>query len=178
MNNQTIIPGKPSYDIVSIKENIEGMAEAAAVLLYISICSSIIEYERFIKAKNIIRRILLAANNPYNSYMEFCERVLLFRNHLAGHHCLVVSDPVLWLKSNKGFGLTESWYASLKYVRISLPLNLHTYKALAEAALEIAEEPSSSNFDYWTRWFAAKHAYDELKLFRVFCSYYFKTSSK
>ena len=59
--------------------------------------------------------------------------------------------PSTWFKqaNEKGFIGTVKWMDSLKLKRKSIPLYRIELKALAEAVLEMTEDPTVANFRYW-----------------------------
>jgi hypothetical protein len=121
------------------------------------------------EARNIIKQYLAQATDPYKAYLAFCERVLLARQyiHRYARSSSYLPLPTEWLDQNNmsGFTGTKKWYERLLSVRASLPVYKIENKALAEAVLEMSEEPSADNFVYWRRYFIEKGASGLLQLF-------------
>lgn len=111
----------------------------------------------------------MLAKNPERAFLVFCQRVLLARQYVNKSPDRFVPLPSLWLDRNyeHGFAGTKNWYAEIKAIRDSLPSFKAELKALAEAALEFSEEPSTKNYQYWRQYFIEKQAPGLLNLFQV-----------
>lgn len=119
--------------------------------------------------KLYISEILGAAKNPLRGYRNFCQRVLLARQYVAKLPGRFIPIPSLWLdpEYQNGYRGTADWLNKILTVRESLPDFKIELKALAEAVLEIREEPSRKNFNYWRNYFVEKKAADMLSLFLI-----------
>jgi hypothetical protein len=119
------------------------------------------------EAKSAIKNYLLSATDAYQAYLVFCQRVLLTRQYINNSSNRYMPLPSHWLDKNNetGFAGTGKWYDKIKEVRASLPIYKIELKALAESILEMKEEPTASNFNYWRNYFIEKQAPGLLFLF-------------
>jgi hypothetical protein len=127
------------------------------------------EYERT-EARSHINEFLTNSRNPTRSFLQFCQRMIVARQHineLDSSVCL----PSLFLDSEnpEGFAKTKAWFDPIKELRRSLPNYKIELKALAEAILEVSEQPSLGNFRYWRSYFIDRQEPVLLELFTVFC---------
>lgn len=120
-------------------------------------------------SKEKIEEYLLLARNPEKAFLVFCQRVLLARQYVNKNAARFVPLPSLWLDRNYeyGFAGTKTWYDEIKAVRDSLPAYKAELKALAEAALEFSEQPTTQNYQYWRQYFIDKQMPGLLNLFQV-----------
>lgn len=118
-------------------------------------------------ARNRIREFLLACKTPTIGYKVFCQRVLLARYYVNNGENRYIPVPSIWLdKENPtGFTGTKEWYENIKAVRSSLPNYKAELRAFAEAILEMKEDPTSENFQYWRNYFIEKKMPGLLTLF-------------
>lgn len=115
--------------------------------------SSVFSFKEIEFAKQLIATYLLARESQERSYMALCQRVLIAREHLGA--AIQVEPPSRWLHpgNSECFAMTNAWYHQVEQMRQSLPLYKIELKAFAEATLEMAQEPTSSNFTYWKSYF-------------------------
>ena len=120
-------------------------------------------------AKARILEYLLLARCPRKAFIAFCQRVLLARYACITGKARMLSLPSEWLdRANaQGFVSTREWLQEIKAVRESLPGYKQEIKALAEAVLEFAEEPTIQNYQYWRSYFIEKGTPGLLNLFQV-----------
>jgi hypothetical protein len=120
-------------------------------------------------AKEKIEEYLLLSKNPEKALLIFCQRVLLARQYVNKSPDRFIPLPSLWLDRNYEFGFagTKNWYDEIKAIRDSLPAYKAEIKALAEAALEFSEEPTTQNYQYWRQYFIDKQTPGLLNLFQV-----------
>lgn len=115
-----------------------------------------------------IKLIYASSFNAYDSYVEFCQRMLLAMNYYPGQYCqtILCDKAPSWFRSEtEGYIKTRSLYEDLLAKRKQAP-SLHIqWKALAEAVLDITEIYSEEIAAYWTRWFKEREAEVEAKLF-------------
>jgi len=120
-------------------------------------------------SKEKIKEYLRKAITPEKGFRAFCERILLARFALLkkaeGHLPL----PSAWLdKSNTdGYCSTRIPYRHIRSMRASLPAYQAELRALAEAALEFGEEPTTRNYHYWRQYFIDRDAPGLLSLFQM-----------
>jgi len=114
-----------------------------------------------------IKHYISNTAEPYKGYLMFCQRVLMARQYLLNNPDKYVPVPTAWLCpcNFNGYVGTERWYTRLQEIRKSQPLFRHQYKALAEALLEMMEEPTSDNFHYWRGWFAERECHATMNVF-------------
>ena len=119
------------------------------------------------QAQSAIKNYLHSAPDVYQAYLVFCQRVLLTRQYINNSCNRYMPLPTHWLDRNNesGFTGTAKWYDKIKEVRASLPIYKIELKALAEAILEMKEEPTVANFNYWRNYFIEKKAPGLLFLF-------------
>jgi hypothetical protein len=119
------------------------------------------------EARSAIKHYLLSATDAYQAYLMFCQRVLLARQYITKSSNRYMPLPSHWLDKNNetGFAGTSKWYDKIREVRASLPIYKIELKALAEAILEMKEEPTAANFQYWRNYFIEKKAPGLLFLF-------------
>lgn len=159
--------------IYPAQENITGMTQAAwALSIIIFWPVSVFSEEEIKKTKKHIRQFLINAADPYKAYLEYCQRILLMRQYLLDNDGATIPElPSHWLQARHGFPISAIWFKTLQRVRTALPLYKHDMKALAEAVLEMTEDPTASNFNYWISWFKARNANDELMMFSMHCAF-------
>lgn len=172
--NKIQSPGKTGSHIVPIKENVKVLTNVAYTFTWIAFWSCTGYHPRQVsKAKSYIRRILLQSYDPYKAFIEFCQRIMLFREHMIENE--EVSPGVYistWLNEEDGYLGTESLFQELEKERIKTPLYKIELKGLAEAIFDMAEDPTEDNFNFWLNWLRLKLACNEICLFTMFVSYY------
>jgi hypothetical protein len=119
------------------------------------------------EALRMIRSFLIAEEDAEKAYMELAQRVLLTRQYLQYHASKYLPAPTQWLSPNNpnGFPGTRRWYEGMLQQRQKEPLYKITYKAFAEAILEMHIEPTAANFHYWRSYFLDRHCQALLNLF-------------
>ena len=129
--------------------------------------SCIFSEKEIAAAKLNIAALLLAAKNPTRSYNIFCQRVLLARQYVLASPTRFIPLPSVWLDNQNqlGFAGTKAWYLNIKKQRASLPNYKIELKALGIAVLEMSEDPTPKNFQYWKNYFVEKNAIGLLNLF-------------
>ena len=151
------------------KENLDILAGAGFAFA----CVTVFRTHPFDEATAIqigrtIASLFRNCNNPYDAYIEFCQRLLLALDEqpLLFRKMQLSKGALLWLRlHDEGYALTESMYQQLLEKRKRNALFKLKWKALAEAVLEITEEQSQERFEYWITWFRKRHASHELFLF-------------
>ena len=118
-------------------------------------------------SKQSIKEILQAAASPADAYHIFCQRVLLARQYVNSQPNRYIPLPSVWLyKENAtGFAGTREWYNNIRDTRAALPQYKIELKAFSEAVLEMSEDPSIPNFQYWSNYFKEKKMPGLLSLF-------------
>lgn len=118
-------------------------------------------------SKALIRQHLLQAPDAEAEYINMVQRILLTRRYLSGNSSRYVPTPAKWLdpQNANGFTGTETWFSNLETFRQKQPLFKITYKAFAEAILEMAIEPTATNFHYWRSYFIERNANTLANLF-------------
>jgi hypothetical protein len=124
------------------------------------------------EAKFYISQYILPAKNPRKAFLNFCQRVVLARQHIELLNTDFLSLPSLWLDSEneEGYAITREWLEGIKTLRFSLPSYQIGLRAIAEAVLEFSEEPTSKNFKYWRSYFIEHGEPVLLHLFGVYAS--------
>ena len=120
------------------------------------------------QATQHVHRFLMRHRNKYDAYFEFCQRILLTRQHITEHPEWLSGTPAFWFFDKSGFALSAGWFQEMEEKRKKDPLHLARYKALAEALLEMSEDASTYLFDYWINWFRISNADEELSIFLIF----------
>ncbi len=118
-------------------------------------------------AKTMIKNIISSSKTPVKTYKAFCQRVLLARQYVNNNPDRYIPLPTIWLDHENvtGYAGTESWYQNIQDIRASLPNYKNELKAFAEAILEMSEEPTTQNFQYWRNYFIDNKATGLLGLF-------------
>ena len=118
-------------------------------------------------AKHRIKEMLTVSKTPVKTYKAFCQRVLLARQYINNNPNRYIPIPTIWLDENNvtGYAGTAIWYDNILAVRASLPNYKTELKAFAEAILEMHEEPTTKNFQYWRNYFIDNKTTGLLTLF-------------
>lgn len=131
-----------------------------------------------LSAQHLLRNLILQSDEPYKKYLEVCQRVLLTRERMIHDRSFGISS-IPWRffnSSSKGYAVSAGWYEELLSARKQFPsLKLH-FRALAEAVLEFAGEPTAENFNYWREWFIANNLRDEWHLYAYCAAHFFSQS--
>ena len=109
---------------------------------------SVIEIET---AREFIHSFICNGVDPYANYMAYCQRVLMAYSYIKNENEKYIPLPSKWFdKANdKGFIGTSRWMEVLNIKRKAIPLYRIELKAMAEAVLEMNEDPTVRNFRYW-----------------------------
>lgn len=116
--------------------------------------------------KQILHYIIISPD-PYQGYLEFCQRMLLLDQYLESGETGSFSAPGLaWFSPycEMGFSPTEKMYRQIVAERGPSLFFVKQWKDLAEAILDITEFPCTENFEYWMNWFNERGEFDELFL--------------
>ena len=128
-----------------------------------------------------IYRIISNGSNPYDAYMEFCQRILLAVDYITRYQggALCKNCCVWFLPSCKeGYVKTGLMYERHLKRREKSPQWKKQWKPLAEAVLEMSEGHIDEKFEYWINWFEERKAHYELFIFmRAIEFQTFKTSA-
>lgn len=111
---------------------------------------------------------IIDEHDSYAAYIAFCERVLLARQYITGRPGRYAPAPSAWLDAHNqhGFNGTLRWHIQLAQRRKANPLHRLEWKALAEAILEITENPAAEHYEYWCIYFSERNQTQALALFR------------
>lgn len=135
-----------------------------STMLYFSFLFS---QHEIMKTKILIKRFLLCADDTYQGYVEFSQRIMLAREKMMkSKKPVLCSIPSIWMHPAfpDGFEATGRVYESLMSIRRSFPLCRIELRAVAEALLELSECPTHDNFRYWQRWFQERGMVQEMYL--------------
>ena len=124
------------------------------------------------EAKYYIKEWITGSKKPVKAFTNFCQRIILARQNIKSLSTDFLTLPSLWLdKENpEGYACTKDYLDEVKILRRSLPGFQIQIKALAEAALEFSETPTTENFVYWRNYFTEKNEPVLLNIFTVFCA--------
>jgi hypothetical protein len=160
------------------KENTELMVNTAWLLASGRLwpCSTFSDKEEQ-TSKKILRNFITQVMDPYQGYLEICQRVLLTEKQVrsvSGY--TIYKRPSRWLNSDskRGFGISRHWFEELQAKREKDPLYGHALRAFCEAILDMAEEPGCKNYNYWMTWFSKQSALEEHLVFRTWCARFFR----
>ena len=111
--------------------------------------------------------MLEASTNPTRCYNVFCQRVILARQYVLTSPVRYIPLPSVWLDKENALGFvgTKAWYLKIRDVRASLPNYKIELKAIGVALIELNENPTVRNFEYWKNYFIDKKATALLNLF-------------
>lgn len=120
-------------------------------------------------AKEKIFEYFSLAKDKRKAFVSFCQRVLLARYYVNGMKGRNMPLPSAWFdKDNEyGFVSTRKCFYEIRRVREALPSYKQEIKALAEAVLEFAEEPTVKNYQYWRGYFIEHKTPGLLSLFQM-----------
>lgn len=124
------------------------------------------------EAKYYIKEWITGTKKPLKAFTNFCQRIILARQNIKSLNTDFLTLPSLWLdKENpEGYASTKDLLDEIKALRHSLPGFQIEIKALAEAVLEFAEEPTNENFTYWRNYFNEKDEPVLLNIYTVFAA--------
>jgi len=148
--------------------NIDTLTDAAWNIAYTSLWNTEIFSKEEIKfARSWIKNFIMNTPDPYNAYLEFCQRVLMARRVAIDNQYTYIPAPTWYFSTGnaKGFAGTGPWFEKLMYYRKSFPLYRHQWKVLPEAILSMYEDNSASNFHYWRTWFIVRHFQSTVNVF-------------
>lgn len=141
--------------------SIDELVDTAWVFAHTALWNTSIFSNREIEeAKSQIHEQIVHSKNPEKAYSNFCQRVLLARLRLSNNLEKQVALPSIWLENDNpiGFSATKDWYDTIRAIRLSLPAYKAELKAFAEAILEMKQDASRRNFEYWKNYFIEKKA--------------------
>jgi hypothetical protein len=159
------------YDtgVLHEKEELELFAKAGWTFANVCLFYNQHFYDHELKrVRGQIYRFISNTNNPYDAYMEFCQRILLavdyFTKYQRGAFCM---NACVWFQPSckNGYAKTGSMYERLLKKREKNPSWKKQWKPLAEAVLEISEGHIDEKFEYWINWFEERKADYELFIF-------------
>jgi hypothetical protein len=118
-------------------------------------------------SKKLVKEFIAANKDSYKGYLAFIQRVLLTRQYITTNAGRFVPLPSFWLDKNNanGFTGTREWFEQLQSVRSSVPSHKIELKAFAEAILEMSEERTCRNYQYWRNYFIERKTPGLLNLF-------------
>jgi hypothetical protein len=122
------------------------------------------------KAREQILALIKKCADARKGFKAFCQRVLLAQQYLSRSDDRYLPLPTQWLHpgNEQGFAGTRNWLRRIEAARASLPCHRQERKAMAEAVLEMHEEPCSANYQYWRSYFIQA---GETKLLELFQQY-------
>ena len=125
-----------------------------------------LNYQEKVKMQRAIRDFIGGNCDYYLGYLEFCERILLLSQGFTQYkgHDLFAWET--WFDRGNYFDSTKRDYQLLLKKRTKDPELKKSWKALAEAVLEMQETPSPYILLYWENWFTERNAMEEFELFR------------
>jgi hypothetical protein len=151
-----------------IHTNIDKLTDAAWQIAYTSLWNTtIFSTQEVSHARSSIKQFILNAPNPYEGYLEFCQRALMARQVAINKGYFYMPAPTWWLspENPKGFAGTRPWFQKLMDTRKSFPLYRHQWKVLPEAILDMYEDNSACTFHYWRTWFIVRHFQSTVNVF-------------
>jgi hypothetical protein len=122
------------------------------------------------QAQEQILALLNNCGDARKGFKAFCQRVLLAQQYLSRSEGRYLPLPTQWLHpgNEQGFAGTRNWLRRIEAARTSLPGHRQELKAMAEAILEMHEEPSSANYQYWRSYFIQAGEPRLLELFQQY----------
>lgn len=114
----------------------------------------------------------LKGKNPRKAFVHFCQQIILARLHIQSLQHQYLALPSIWFdpETTEGYATIKDWLDEIRAIRSSVPDFKIEIKALAEAVLELSEEPTTENFLYWRQYFIEKEEPVLLNLFTVFAA--------
>ena len=172
---QSLSPTIELYAIPGLadrKEKQNNLANAAWLFAYSALWNNVaFSKTEIADSKNFIKE-WLKARNPEKAFINFCQRIILARLNVESLNSDFLALPSLWFdpENPEGYAVIKEWLDEIRIIRRSLPGFKIAIKALAEAVLELSEEPTEENFKYWRSYFIEKQEPVLLNLFTVFAS--------
>lgn len=122
------------------------------------------------RAQEQILALLNRCADPRKGFRAFCQRVLLAQQYLSRNDDRYLPLPTQWLHpgNEQGFAGTRNWLRRIETARASLPGHRQELKAMAEAVLEMHEEPCRANYQYWRSYFIQAGETRLLELFQQY----------
>lgn len=150
------------------KENLHLLAAAGWKLARVTLFPRQLytDKENQVILKQILHYIIISPD-PYQGYLEFCQRILLLNQYLeCGEHGSFCTPAMAWFSPacELGFSRTEKMYQNIVAERGPSLFFVKQWKDLAEAVLDITESPGIENYEYWMNWFNERGEFDELFL--------------
>ena len=169
MNTKNINTEYHHKSAFASNENLDTLAAAGwSFARPILFSSRLYNESRREKIHGYIRRFMASAGDPYKAYLEFCLRILLALDHIARYEkgLLTTGAPVWFNPSfSEGFARTEPMYERYLQKKTGRSLWGKNWKALTESVLDITEDATTENFEYWINWFRQRRAWVQLYLF-------------
>ncbi|WP_207515023.1 hypothetical protein [Longitalea luteola] len=164
----------PDFSVIfGNKDEITNLVDTAWLFTYSTLWNNH-EFSSLEKseAKYYIKEWITGGKKPLKAFTNFCQRIILARQNIKSLNTDFLTLPSLWLdKENiEGYASTKELLERIKVIRHSLPNFQIEIKALAEAVLEFAEEPTKENFIYWRSYFIEKDEPVLLNIYSVFAA--------
>jgi hypothetical protein len=139
----------------------------ARCLLWNDLEFSALEEQR---AQEQILTLLNRCADARRGFKSFCQRVMLAQQYLSRSEDRYLPLPTQWLDpgNEQGFAGTRNWLRRIEAARASLPCHRQELKAMAEAVLEMHEEPTPANYQYWRSYFIQAAEKRLLELFQQY----------
>lgn len=120
--------------------------------------------------KQLICAELSTMANTSKAFIQFCERIILARNETVLFPENKDVLPSYWFSkySTNGYVTAARRLESISMIRHAVPGHKIEIKALAEAVLELSQEPTASNFLYWRSYFIERKEIQLLDLLTAF----------
>lgn len=121
----------------------------------------------------VIRQRLSVWNTGAEGFINLIQRVASFRLHSSSETKQPGLLPSDWFRHGNaaGFALSAPLMEEITRIRASIPGYRSDLKALAEALLEMSEEPTVRNFIYWRDWFSERGMQQAHDLFCIAVTY-------
>lgn len=164
----------PDFSVIfGGKDEVTGLVDTAWLFAYSTLWNNH-EFSTLEKseAKYYIKEWITGTKKPVKAFANFCQRIILARQNIKNMNADFLTLPSIWLdKENpEGYACTKDLLDQIKVVRHSLPSFQVEIKALAEAILEFAEQPTKENYLYWRNYFIEKDEAVLLNMYSVFCA--------
>lgn len=151
------------------KENLDTLAAAGWTFAKVTLFHSHLYYDHeLLQLHRQMVRLMATGNSPYDTYLEFCQRLMLAVDFITRYReGVLCTSAIQWFRPTftDGFARTGPMYERLLQKREQDPLWKKQWKVLAEAILDITEGHSQEKFEYWITWFKKRRARYELFIF-------------
>jgi hypothetical protein len=117
-----------------------------------------------------IRSFLVNATDLNSGFTELVQRLVLGRQQLKTDYGRTRILPSVWFSDlyAEGFTATKAPYDLLQKRRAKLPLHRIGLRSLADAFLEMYDDPSPKNYHYWRSWFQQRNSNRLLNILLAF----------